>query len=226
VRHRMADSPGFTLLEILVAVAISATVLVTLYTSFDTFMTSAQQVEHHIDLMERHRPGFRVMTADLEQVFILQPPRYQPPKFNDEPDPYRFQAGETGMDGRIFSRLGFATANHLVSAEHPVYGVARIDYYVYRHGDRFDLHRSDRLFPVDGDPDPCRDPVLVKDVQAFSLTFTDKNGEDYQEWDSESKEFEFSVPVRVTITVETGPDDDKEMVTGSVTLPVTRRVSQ
>jgi type II secretion system protein J len=222
----MADPPGFTLLEVLVAVAVSATLLMTLLTAFNTFLISAQEVEQDIDLIERLQPGLRVMTADLEQVFVLQPPRYHPPEFNDDPDPYRFQADETAVDGRVFSRLGFASVNHLISGEHPVYGVSRIDYYVYRHGERYDLHRSDRVYPVDRDIDPCRDPVLFKDIQTFSLTFSGENGEDYREWNSDSKDYDSSVPFRVTIRVETGTDDPEEMVIGSVILPVSRLVSQ
>lgn len=226
MKHRMADSPGFTLLEVLVAVAVSAMVLMTLLTSFNTFLTSAQEVEQDIDLMERLQPGLRVMTADLRQVFILQPPRYHPPKFNDDPDPYRFQGDETAVDGRVFSRLAFTSTNHLIPGEHPVYGVARIDYYVHSYGGRFDLHRSDRLLPLETDLDPCRDPVLVEDIRTFSLAFSGENGEDSQAWDSDSEEYEFSVPFRVTLTVETGTDESKEMLTGSVILPVSRQVSQ
>jgi general secretion pathway protein J len=226
MKCRMTDPRGFTLLEILVAMAVFTTILITLFTVFNTFLTSAQQVEQDIDLQERHQPGLMVMTADLEQVFILQPPRYRPPQFNDEPDPYRFEAKEINVDGRIFSHLGFATVNHLVSGENPVYGAARIEYYVYRHGDRFDLHRSDRRFPLDRDPDPCRDPVLVRNIQVFSLMFTNENGEDDREWDSDSKDFGYSLPLRVTITVETAHDEGKEIIGTSVSLPVSRQVGQ
>jgi type II secretion system protein J len=228
----VTDQKGFTLVEILVALAVSATVLVTLFTAFRTFSTSAAAVRRDIEHQGETRPGLTVMMADLEQVFIIQPPRYQKPAIDDDPDIYRFEVQKSTVDGRIFSRVGFASRNHLFTGKDPGGRVVKIDYYVHRNGDRFDLHRServidrpDRVIPFETRTDPCLDPVLFKNIQAFVVTCTDENKEEHRTWSSDDNAPEFTLPVRVTLAVEAAPKAGGQVITTAVALPVSRQVT-
>jgi type II secretion system protein J len=217
---------GFTLLEILVAMVILAVTLAALYAVFRTFVTSADLVKHDIQRQERFRLGMQVMAADLEQVFLSRPPRYHPPDFNEDPDLFRFVATETGIAGNFFSQLQFTSLNHLHSGPAAIHGAGRILYYVHRHGNRFDLHRSDRSYLSEDNPDPCRDPVLIKNINAFSLTFTDSRGTEHTTWDSEADAFAFTLPTQVIIDIQTAQEDTLHQIKTAVFLPVSRTVKK
>lgn len=215
---------GFTLVEILVAVTLFSIIVLTVFTVFRTFLSTTDRVTTGLHHEEQIRQGIQVMTADLARVFVPQPPRYHPPESNQDPDRFRFAAEQTSMDGREFSHLQFASLNHLDLEPGHIPGVAVIRYYVHRHGTRFDLHRSDRMYLADTEIDPCRDPVLVKDLDRFSLTFTDRRGMDHPVWDSDDGRFEYAFPVRVTIEIQTAGDHTGPPVSTAVAIPVAREM--
>jgi len=218
---------GFTLLEILVAMAIFSITLATLYATFRSFLTSADLVTHDIRRQEQFRLGLQAMRADLEQIFLPQPPRYNPPGFNEDPDIFRFVAEEISVGGSLFSHLQFASRNHLETGPGAIPGAAKIHYYVHRHGNRFDLHRSDKAFVSENEPNPCTDPVLVKDIHTFSLTFTDSRGIEHKTWDSDGEPFSYTVPTRVTIEIQiAGEDDAGHQIKTAFFLPVSRKVTK
>lgn len=214
---------GFTLVEILVAVTLFSIVLLTVFTVFRTFLSTTDRVTTGLYHEEQLRQGIQIMAADLAQVFVTQPPRYHPPGFNQDPDRFRFVAEQTSLDGQVFSYLQFASLRHLDLGPGHIPGVAVIRYYVHRHGTRFDLHRSDRMYLADADPDPCRDPVLVKNVDTFSLTFTDRRGMDHPVWDSDAGRFEYAFPAQVTIEIQTAGNHAGPPVSTAVFIPVIRQ---
>ena len=217
---------GFTLLEILVAMTIFSVTLLTLFSTFRTVTSSSEQVRNEIHRHERIQQCLQVIAADLEQIVLPRPPRYHPPNVNQSPDPYRFLGTETGIQGTFFSRLQFSTLNHLDLGPGYIHGAGRIHYYVHRHENRLDLHRFDGTFLSDSDPDPCIDPVLFRDIQDFSLTFTDIDGNDHSVWDSESDRFGHTFPSRITISLTPAEKDTREAVQTTVLLPVSRQVKQ
>jgi prepilin-type N-terminal cleavage/methylation domain-containing protein len=217
---------GFTLLEILVAMTIFSVTLLTLFSTFRTVSTSSDRLKTDIRRHERVQQCLNIIFADLEQTYLPRPPRYHPPDFNTPADPYRFAGTETGVDGTFFSRLEFASLNHLDLGPGFVPGAGRIQYYVHQQDNRFNLHRFDGTFLSDEGPDPCTDPVLFKDIHTFSVTFTDMDGTEHLAWDSESDRFEYSVPARITIAVAPMENSAEEPIQATVSLPVTREVTQ
>jgi prepilin-type N-terminal cleavage/methylation domain-containing protein len=224
----MADlkTQGFTLLEILVAMTIFSVTLLTLFSTFRTVATSSARMKTDILFQEKIQQCMQVMMADIEQIRMSHPPKYHPPEFNQAPDLYRFSGTETAIDGMIFSHLAFAGLNHLDLGPGHIHGTARIHYYVHRHENRFDLHRFDSSFLSDTAPDPCRDPVLFKDIHTFSLTFTGIDGTDHTIWDSESARFDHTFPARITIAVKPAGDDTIEPLKVTMLVPVSRQVKK
>jgi prepilin-type N-terminal cleavage/methylation domain-containing protein len=217
---------GFTLLEVLVAMTILSVTLLTLLSTFRTVSTSSERIKNEIRRQERIQQCLDVITADLEQIYLPRPPRYHPPDHNQPPDPYRFLGTEDGIDGVYFSHLQFSSLNHLDLGPGHLPGAGRIHYYVHRHENRFDLHRFDGTFLSDAAPDPCIDPVLIKDIDVFSVTFTDAEGTDQTAWDSESDRFDHTFPVRVTIALAPAENGTSETIRATVHIPVSRRVNQ
>jgi prepilin-type N-terminal cleavage/methylation domain-containing protein len=217
---------GFTLLEVLVAMTIFSVTMLALFSTFRTVSTSSDRLRNDIRYHERIQQCIQIITADLEQIYLSRPPRYHPPDINQLPDPYRFKGSEAGIDGLFFSQLEFASLNHLDLGPGYIHGAGRLHYYVHRHGNRFDLHRFDGTFVSDSSPDPCADPVLLKDIGTFSLTFTDLEGTDHSEWDSESDRFDHTVPNRISIAVALAQERTGETVRITIPLPVTREVKK
>jgi type II secretion system protein J len=217
---------GFTLMEILVAMTIFSVTLLTLFSTFRTVSTSSEQVRNEIRRRERIQQCLNVFAADLEQIFLSRPPRYHPPDHNQPSDPYRFLGTETGIDGTFFSRLQFSSLNHLDLGPGHIHGTGQIHYYVHQHDTRFDLHRFDGTFLSDAEPDPCFDPVLFRDIHAFSLIFTDSDGTEHSVWDSDSDRFDHTFPTRVTITLTPAGEQTSEPIRTTVYIPLSRQVKQ
>ena len=98
--------------------------------------------------------------------------------------------------------------------------------YVHGNGNRYNLHRSDSTFLTDHEPDPCTDPILIRDIRSFSLTFTDRQGKEHATWDSESRLFEYTVPAWITIEIITAAEGDGVPVTTAVSIPVIRQAEE
>jgi len=218
------DFQGFTLIEILVAMVIFSITMITLFSAFNAFLSSGRLVKNEVIQNDRFRLGLKTIFSDLEQIFVLQPPRYIKPELNSEPDPYAFVGTQSDVGGGKFSQLSFTNLNHASLGTNPGNGVAKIVYYVTRRKDRFDLLRSDRLAPYPEELDPCSDPVLFKDITGFKLSYTDIFGDEHESWDSESKAFNFIFPVKVQIQIELGQNSGNRSIVTSIALPTNREV--
>lgn len=217
-----ATPQGFTLIEILVAMILFSITLLTIFSSFRIFSTSANQVSQHITTEDSTYPGLHVMLSDLEQIFILPYPRYKRPELNPDPDPYRLEGTQSNMEGQPISKVSFTCLNRAPIGVFPTHGVARITYYAHRHEDRLDLHRADRAWPFDLSLSPCSDPVLIKGISNFTLTYTTKDGKETKTWDSDSKASDFSFPDQITIKISLAVDNEATILQSAVLLPVTR----
>lgn len=233
--RQLPDSErGFTLVEVLVAMAIFSLVLLAVFSSFDAFMASSRIIQNRQASGLAAEPGLKVMRADLMQVFATQVPQYRKPDLRGDPDDpqdkFRFYAGQTSAGGKQFSTLSFTSLSPiqftcpLLGQES---GVTRITYYVHAHNDRLDLFRADRPLFLDGDKMktmPCTDPVLIRDIHSFDLAFHDAEEDEHSDWDSEEESFGYALPARVAIRIRLkGDTQDMETV---VLIPITRLVLQ
>ncbi len=225
------DSQGFTLVEVLVALAIFSGLMLTLFSAFNAFTTSSRMIRDRQD--HGQIPGLDVMVSDLSQLFVLQPPRFQPGETEEDvvniQERFRFLAEQDSIKGKTVSTLRFASLSPVrfsrLGEEEPPAGIIRIVYYVYAHEDRLDLHRSDRpavLTDEEWEAAPCKDPVLARDIRGFDLVFFDTEGEELETWDSFDKEKAYALPSRVDIRITMGTEEAEKEMGASVALMVTR----
>ncbi len=215
---------GFTLLEVLVAVLIFAIVMSTLFTTFNAFLVSAETVKNEVIYTETIKNVFKRISLDLESLFVLQPPAYQKPEFNSDPDIYRFVGQETSVGQTSVSSMMFASLCHIRFGDDPGQGIARIHYYLKPdENDLYTLYRSDTLPPSTEEIESCYDPVLCRDVSGFEIVYRDFNGEEYRSWDSDDQAFGYTFPASIDVKITFGPGEKPRIFTGSV-RPGTGRV--
>lgn len=225
---------GFTLIEMLVAMALLSLVLMTLFSAFSALSASSRRLAGHITREESTHTGLNAMIADLEQVFIPDAPRYRHRGLTFEADPYRFEGKQISLGGRSFSTLSFTSVNRAPIGAAPFRGIARITYYVHRSNGRLDLHRADRAWPFDDPPDPCADPILIPGISGFSLTYaakdpteldrTDKDQTELRTWDPDPASSLPALPEQVAIEIAYEENGRTKTLETAVVLPAAGRV--
>ncbi len=241
-RGGLKQEKGFTLVEVLVAMAIFSAVLFTLFSSFDAFLATSQMIRDRQSPGLGAGTGLKVMESDLEQIFVIQPPQYRKPDQipdSDKKDRFQFLAQNTSTEGKDFSTLKFTSLtpvqfknflpDQALDQTALGSGITRITYYVHAHGERLDLHRADRpVFLTDSDMEinPCTDPVLFMDIQTFDLKFIDAKGDEHSVWDSEDEDFGYGLPVLVTIRMGLNQDSGKNIIETTLSLPIARQVDK
>jgi type II secretory pathway pseudopilin PulG len=212
------DSKGFTIIEILIAASIATIVIATLFSTFNAFIGTGERIKNQTTQNDYARHLFRRLRLDLESIFIMHPPQYTKPEFNSDPDPYQF-IGEKEVGENGFSTLSFTSFAHLGVGMTPKKHLARISYLTKRNeDDTVNLYRSDQLISDIDAFDPCSVPVLCPNIKQFELSYTDKNGERFLYWDSESDEFGYSLPEAIMVKIAIGNGEEENIFRTSIRL--------
>jgi general secretion pathway protein J len=102
-------------------------------------------------------------------------------------------------------------------------GVAEIVYYIDRlEDDRYVLRRSDTLYPFEEFEEKNTDPIVCTDIQKFSLVYFDEEGEEAEEWDSESEENGHATPRSVGIDLLIGEEETPTAFSTRIYIPAFR----
>ena len=189
-RSQHAAAKGFTLMEVLVAIAILAIVVTTILASFNSVFSTTEVLDESADIYEMAKNCLKRMTIDLESIHIAQRPIYKPPELDQPPDPYRLVASAKDIDGTGFAQIRFASRAHVPLEKSFKAGIAEIIYYVQAKEDGLPvLKRADNLYPYPEFEERGSDPVLSKYVKSLAFKFYDSEGTEFDVWDSDSDEF-------------------------------------
>jgi general secretion pathway protein J len=215
---------GFTLLEILVAMAILGVVVTPVLASFNMVFSSTERLDNSATVFETGKSALDRIVADLENIYILKRPFYKPPGTADPPDPYRFQGSEDPLSGTGFARLRLNSRHHIpLEPGARGIGIAEIVYYVQVRRDGVAvLRRADHLFPYPRFEENVIDPVVCENVKSLAFTYIAEDGTEQETWDSDSAKFGYATPVMVLVRLEVGTGDDTGLFQTAVRLPLTR----
>lgn len=221
-----ARQQGYTLIEVMVTIVIFSLIAVIIFSSYQAFLSSGKSIKAAIDIEQKTRIVFKRMQEDLQKIYVLQPPGYSVPEFSDEPDPYRLAGYQENIGGVMFSRLIFASFAKVRTGRHQTGGVRQITYYIRQNSnDTFDLCRSDLPAGTEEEPDPCRDPVLVKDVLNFEIAYFDDQEGEKSEWDSDSSDDSYTFPGRINMKFMIAEQERTGKFETAFYLPVSREKS-
>ncbi|MDY6822573.1 MAG: type II secretion system protein GspJ [Thermodesulfobacteriota bacterium] len=226
IRKKFKKHPaGFTLMEILVAIALAAVVFTMLFGSFNLLFSNVGAVEEGISVYRSARVCLDRMSEDLHAVYVARPPAYEPPDFEDDPDPYRFRAEQSYGDS---ASLSFVAFSHLPLGGGIPADAGRIHYYLHQNdtGAVVLMRRDAVMRTDDAGAEAGNDPVLCENVKSLRLTFYDEQGREYDYWDSEARDFDYATPRAVGIELELEKDAATYRFRTLVSLPVYREKIQ
>ena len=175
---------GFTLLEILVAIAILALVVSSLYGAYSGTLDTTQMVEGMRDVDQVARLALMQMVDDFESLY------YQKAQGKDTESPYTFGGlGETeGEGGEI---VAFATTSHLdFDMTFPSQRINRVSYIMEKQPDNEKLYRLVRKEIPFADLPGKGQEILVEiadGVESLSLTYFNADGQEFPQWDSKAE---------------------------------------
>ena len=218
---------GFTLMEVLVAIAILAIVVTTILASFNSVFSTTEVLDESADIFEMAKNCLKRMTLDLESIHFAQRPIYHPPELDQPPDPYRLVASTEGSGGTGFAQLRFTSNAHLPLEKGQRGGIAEIVYYLQPREDGLSvLKRADNLYPYPDFEEKGSDPVLSKYVKSLAFKFYDKEGIEFDVWDSDSDEFGYASPAAIGIKLELASKTASHTFETMVALPISREKAE
>jgi general secretion pathway protein J len=157
---------GFTLLELLVAVAIFAIIGAMAYGGLQNILNQQQQTARHADRLKSLQIAYRIMQRDLEQI-VERSIR------NEFGDRVEALVGGSGFNGVEFSRAGHPNPAGFLRSE-----IQRVSYIPDQ--DRL-LRRTWRVLDRAQDSQPD-EQVLVENMIEFAMRFLDANREWQENW--------------------------------------------
>jgi general secretion pathway protein J len=220
-QHRVA---GFTLMEILIAIAILAIVVTTVLASFNAVFSTTEALDDGAKLYEMGHTCMKRIVMDLSSMHISQRPLYKPPEFDQPPDPYRLIASAEEISGTGFAQsIRFTSRAHLPFEKSYGKGIVEIIYYFKAANDEYlELKRADNPYPYPEFEQKGSDPVLCKYIKSLSFRFYDADGNEYDTWDSDSDEFGYATPTAVAVKLELVKRSETHTFETMVSLPLIR----
>lgn len=220
---------GFTLVELMVTLVIFSFVMVMLFSSFHSFISTGQSIAHGVNYYERARDVFRRILDDLTCIYVPESriTRVRNSASDQNLDPFQMTGKETGAGEMTFSTLEFASLSGLQTGRSRPSGVVKITYYVRKNSQGlFDLCRAEHPIGSDKDTDPCSDPVLAENITGFTIDFIDTQLNEHQDWDADKDSDGVSIPCVLNIGLTLRNENKEKIYETAVVLPVQGQTSE
>ena len=213
-----AQPSGFTLLEILLALAILALVLSSLFSAYSETITATELVEASREVDQAARLTLSQMADDLKSLY------QQEVKGDPKDSPYRFQggSGESDANAEAVEILNFASTAHLgFDPAGPSMSVNRIAYLLEKStgGEQHTrLLRRERPFADFQGQGEETEVEMADNVEELAVTYGDDAGTTLTEWDSASPEHAGRPPrlVQIRLKVAAGTSGGSRSFTALV----------
>lgn len=192
------DRNGFTLLEILIAIFILATVLSTVFASYTGTLRVVRETESQAEIYQMARISFERILEDLESAYMPEKSKTLESKDTEQP----FEFANTS--------LRFPSRAHLVFGEEDQpWRTTEISYYVEEAdgGEGLILYRRDRPQWEEVPEEGGGGLPLCERLVSVNFTYVDAEGEENEDWDPASEE---GMPKIVSVALEFVNPSDPE----------------
>ena len=196
---RLCWRSGFTLLEILIAIAILALVMSSLYGAYSGTLETTEMVESARDVDQAARLALMQMVDDFSSLY------YKKAEGESENSPFHFQGG-TEAEGEGGTVVEFASTSHLgFDGSFPNLRINRVSYVLKKQEDNQKYSRLVRMELPFVDLSGEREETAVEladTVESLTLTYVNGDGETLSQWDSKAAETEGLLPRLVRIRLQ------------------------
>jgi len=199
---------GFTLMEVMVAVAITAMMGTVVAMAFQTGLTAKETVETDADRYRQVRVSLNRMAREIGSAYVSD--RYDLKRFRDQNDRPTNFVGER-------DKLLFTTFSHQrLYTDVKESDQAVVEYFVETSTDREAKGRQDLKRRVNPNVDDRMDrggttDVLFEGVKGLEFAYWNSEKKEWDdEWDTRRTELKALLPTRVRITVTAVDESGKE----------------
>jgi general secretion pathway protein J len=211
---------GFTLLELLISIAIFAVLITTLFGTYAMVFGTSRPMEESTRISQMAGTCLNQILWDLQALRVTPAHLLQKPDSANLSDPLTFTC-ETDSTG--FSKLRFASENHLPFYGSREGGIAEIVYYIQETPQMGKiLRRADRLFFHEPFEANEWDPILCSHIRSLDFDFIDSDGDRSDDWNSNLEKFQFATPTAVAIRLELEMGSTRRYFETRVAIPVIR----
>ena len=204
----MRRARGFTLMEVMIAVSVTALIGTVVAVSFQTGIKAKETVETDAELYRMLRTSMARMSREIGNAYVSD--RYDTKRFRDAND------RPTNFIGERDSLLFTSVSHQRLYQDAKEGDQAVIEYKVKRSADRDANGRLDLVRRVDPNVGERMDrggteDVLFENVKAVEFAYWDSKRKDWDdEWDTRRSERQSILPTRVRITVVALDENGKE----------------
>lgn len=199
---------GFTLMEVMVAIAITAMMGTVVAMAFQTGLTAKETVETDADRYRQVRVSMNRMAREIGSAYVSD--RYDLKRFRDQNDRPTNFVGER-------DKLLFTTFSHQrLYTDVKESDQAVVEYFVEASTDREAKGRQDLKRRVNPNVDDRMDrggttDVLFEGVKGLEFAYWNSEKKEWDdEWDTRRTELKALLPTRVRITVTAVDESGKE----------------
>ncbi len=206
----VATNSGFTLLEVLLAFFIFSILFITIYSSYSGTFKTINTTENKMELYRKAAITLERISEDLRASYISSQAQNQ---FGQPADYTRFLGEDAEFSNRDADTLSFfSRIPPLFSKESETSSGQLISYSVIQGDDEDELILLRSENPEFIDETGARPGIVLSDgLQAVNFTYFDDNGNEHENWDSESEQFSGRLPSRVLIALEFINDENPDV---------------
>jgi len=213
---------GFTLLEVLVSMAILAIILATIYSAYTTNVEAIQIARQNGEVHQTARIVLDRMTKDLQSALIQAGEDRKEESGSSEKIKLGLVGQQREINRRRADRIDFTTVTHLPLTERgPSSDLCEIGYLVSEDPEGKVLVLLKRDDPT-ADEDFTEGGSLqeiARNVIEFNLTYLDSRGEESDKWSTLEGGAESGLPALIKLRLVLGDDLGREHIFSTAIHP-------